>query len=274
MSPGSAAAVRRAAELCSSQEACLHLVHVLSPSRARFGSLFRRVLGQQAVSPGNAVALLRQAAARLEAEYCIPVETHVRVGRAAVEIADCARQAGADLVVLGNPPDSRLRRALRAGTAVQVHWRTGLPVLAVSQAVSRLYGPILMPCDLSQLSAATAQRARRLFPDSRLVLLYAYEPPGLKLLPLRDVSEDVAADYRQLTLFQGMSRLHLFAREASLEKAAVMRVALEAPVLSIRRMAAELEADLVALRLPRRWRPGGVSERLVARPPCDVLLMP
>src|SRR5688500_20120722 len=90
-SPVASAAMRRAAQLAAACGARLALLHV-----ARHRSAWERLGG--AVPPS---AALHREAARLRAEYRIPVKAHLAKGAAHQEIDGFARASGADLVVLG-----------------------------------------------------------------------------------------------------------------------------------------------------------------------------
>src|SRR5688572_5655307 len=90
-SPVSSAALQRAAELAAASGARLALLHVARDRSAPIRS-------GDAVPP---LGVLHAEAARIHAEYGIPVEGHLAQGAAHKQIAAFARAAGAVLVVLG-----------------------------------------------------------------------------------------------------------------------------------------------------------------------------
>lgn len=240
-------AVRRAAQLCRASGARLHLVHVASPG------------GRRQPSAAAAVTRLRQSAARLIAEFNVPVETHLGVGAVASEIALLAQAARADLIVVGNSRKGLVAEILRLNTVLRLRRQTRLPLLAVSDALLRPYRFALLASDLSPESAQAGRRARQLFPDARLVVLHALRPPY--------------ADEGRARL-EAMERLRAFARGSLLQKDALLRVDVGHPALCARREAQALTVDLIVLQPTKGWFDTGVTDHLVADPPCDILLMP
>ena len=240
-------AVRRAAQLCRASGARLHLLHVARPGRWR------------QPSAGAAVTQLRQTAARLIAQFDVPVEPQLGVGSVAAEIGLLAEAAHADLVVLGNSRQGLIAEILRLNTTLRLRRRTRLPLLAVSNPLLRPYGSVLLASDLSVESAHAGRSARRLFPDARLIVLHALRPPY--------------ADERRARL-EAMERLRGFAHGSLLQKDALLRVEVGHPALCARREAQALAVDLIALQPTKGWFDTGVTEHLVADPPCDLLLMP
>ena len=216
----------------------------------------------------------RQSAARLIAEFGVQVETHLGVGSVAGEIAQLAQAAQADLIVVGNSRQSLVAEILRLNTALRLRRRTRLPLLAVSNPLLRPYSFVLLACDLSAESAHAARGARRLFPHALLVMLHSFESPYAGISALRGLSPDARDADEQRARLEGMEQLRQFAREALLDRDAVLRVDVGHPALSARRQALALGVDLIVLRPTDGWFDSGVTEHLVADPPCDLLLMP
>lgn len=252
-------AVRRAAQLCRAAGWRMHLVHVLSRASGK---------------ASTAVKSLQQAAARVMAEFDLPVETHLGVGSVWREIGAQARAAHADLIVVGNCRKGFLAEILGLNTALRVQRSTDVPLLAVSSPILRPYLSMLLASDLSAEAARAAQQARRFFPDSTLIVLHAFESPYTGMLAMTGASLEVLDGYRHRARLEGMERLRAFARETALGDNALLRVDLGHPALSTRRTASKLGVDVVVLRPTKRWLTSGVTEHLIADPPCDLLLMP
>jgi nucleotide-binding universal stress UspA family protein len=266
-------ALRRAGHLCRANGARMHLIHVMSPAGAKAGSMLNAISGRR-LGASVAISHLRQAAGRIIAEFDVPVDTHLGVGDLSREIGAYARAARADLIVVGNSRKNFLEEVLGLNTALRVQRKTDFPLLAVSSPALRPYTRVLLASDLSAEAARAGQRALRFFPDSMFVVLHAYESPYTGMLAMTGATQDVLEDYRRRARLEGMERLHTFARDASLDKHAILRVDLGHPALSARRQATELGIDLVVLRPTKRWLTSGVTEHLIADPPCDLLLMP
>jgi nucleotide-binding universal stress UspA family protein len=255
-------AVRRAAQLCRASGARLHLVHVASPG------------GRRQPSAAAAVTRLRQSAARLIAEFDVPVETHLGVGSVAGETALLAQGARADLIVLGNSRKGLVAEILRLNTVLRLRRQTRLPLLAVSDALLRPYRFALLASDLSPESAQAGRRARQLFPDARLVVLHALQSAYAGMLALRGLNADARDADEGRARLEAMERLRAFARGSLLQKDALLRVDVGHPALCARREAQALAVDLIVLQPTKGWFDTGVTDHLVADPPCDLLLMP
>jgi nucleotide-binding universal stress UspA family protein len=240
----------------------MHLIHVL-----RAGASGSR-------SASAAVTSLRQAAARIISEFDVPVDTHLRVGNVAREIGSYAQAMGADLIVVGNSRRNFFQEVLGMNTAQRLQRRTSLPLLAVSNPLLQPYSIALLTSDLSPEAARATQHALRLFPESTLVVLHAVESPYTGMLAMTGATREVLEDYGSRAKLEALERLRAFTRGASLDSRAILRVELGHPALSARRQARALGADLIVLRPTKGWLTSGVTEHLIADPPCDLLLMP
>ena len=255
-SPVSLAAMRRAAQLAAAAGARLALLHVARhrPAPVRSGN---------AVSP---LATLHAEAARIRADYHIPVEAHLTKGAAHKEITAFALAAGADLVVLG------LRRGflqdlLGSATAQRVRHRLAVPLLAVTREPRGHYRRILVATDLSPASARGAHMALRMFPHASIGLLHVCRPLFEDKLSMGGVSECAREEYRRRAAMQAMISLSDFARRTSLGRALLeVRLGSAAAVLSER--AKEVRADLLVLAPSQKsW-----LERLIFFGTTDVML--
>src|SRR6202008_2108869 len=90
-------AVRRAAHLCRANGARMHLIYVMSTAGAKARSMLDAISSRGRLSASAAVSHLRQAAARIIAEFDVPVDTHLGVGNVSREIGAHARAVRADL---------------------------------------------------------------------------------------------------------------------------------------------------------------------------------
>jgi nucleotide-binding universal stress UspA family protein len=270
----STAVVRRAAQLCRANGGRLHLIHILSPASAKARALLNALGAHGRLSASAAVSHLRHVEARVVTEFDIQVDTHLGVGHIPREIASYARVLEADLIVLGNYRRRFVAQLLGTSTALRVQRKAKVAVLAVSNPDLRPYARILFASDLSPEAARAAQQSLRYFRDSKLIVLHAFEPPYTGMLAVANSSETVAQDHRRRAELDGMERLRAFARQALLSEDSVLRVDLQHPVLAARRQAREDDVDLMLLQPSKHWRKSGVTQQLMADPPCDLLLMP
>ena len=267
-------AVRRAAQLCRAYGARLHLVHVVRPAGLRSGAMLSALGAPEPLAAGGAVSHLRQSASRVIAEFDVPIDTHLAMGTVSREIGTLARAVQADLVVIGNSRRGLVAEVLGINTALRVHRRADLPVLAVSSALLRPYGRVLLTADLSPQAAQAAQRTRRFFPEARLILLHACDAHFSGLLSLGGVSREAQDRNRRRAEIEAMEHLRAFADSTLLDRNAILRVDLAHPAIAARGQARELDVDLISLQPTKRWLTSGVTEHLIGHPPCDLLLMP
>jgi nucleotide-binding universal stress UspA family protein len=137
------------------------------------------------------------------------------------------------------------------------------------------YKHIVVATDFSDDSRQAARSARRLFPQSSITLLHAYEAPFESKLAGR-VSDEALQGLRGRALNQAHRDLDAFASATGVGHAA--RVARHGPpAMRIREYATDAFADLIAIgseEVPRLQNAllGSVSLDVVTQANCDVLL--
>jgi universal stress protein A len=121
------------------------------------------------------------------AEEAVDVEYEVRVGKPAVQILECARAHGCDLIVMSTHGLTGIRKLFFGSTTERVLRETTIPVLAVHPLAEapqsaadahRVIGRILVPVDLTPTSLAQVQLARRIAEPLGLpiVITHVVEP--------------------------------------------------------------------------------------------------
>ncbi len=263
----SSAALQRAAQLAAASGTRLALLHVARDRSAPIRS-------GDAVPPLGA---LHAEAARIRAEYGIPVEAHLAQGAAHKEIATFARAAGAALVVLG------LRRGflqdlLGSATAQRVQHRLGVPVLAVTRKPRGPYRRILVATDLSPASARGAHMALRMFPHASLGLLHVCRPLLDDHLSIGPANRRAREAYRRRAATQAMISLSAFAKRTSLGRA-FLEVRLGSAAAVLRERAEQVGADLLVLAPSRKsWLERliffGTTDAMLSHAEHDVLITP
>lgn len=275
-SPAAGDAVRRAAQLACAHDARMALMHVMRPLPALLAGVLRVAGRKDRPEPGEALSNLRRTAARIIAEFGVPIDTELASGHVASAVAALSRAAHADLVVLGSTRSSFFRDLLSINTARSVRSQAGIPVLAVSRPVRRAYRRVLLlAADLSPEAARAQAMARRLFPAAMLTVVHVFESPyeGLSLASAR---QDAVDEHRGRMALQAAQRLEAFACAAGFDGKAVLEVRKGDPAACMRMRVRELDADLVVLPAVTPSLEGamtsGAIEQLLADPPCDVLL--
>jgi nucleotide-binding universal stress UspA family protein len=259
--------MRRAAHVAARAGARLALLHVAPPRPGR-----ARIAG--AMPPPE--SLLREAA-RLRAQYRVPVEAHITNGAAAREIGAFAGAARAELVVLGLR-SGFMRNLLGSDTAQRLWRRAALPVLAVKREARGPYRRILVPTDLSPASQRTAAIAARTFPRTVLHLLYAYRPPLEGPLAVAGIDKRARDEYHRHAVRKARLQLSEFASRLRHARTR-LHVVVGHPAASIRTHARRIDADVIVLaRTGKPWLEtlllGSVTRAVAPHTRCDVLVVP
>lgn len=159
-SPGAVAAVRRAALLPIATGGTLSVVHVVPDA---IPSGFRAALVEQGKERLR-TALVDVSQVEKRRGTKVRVETELLSGAPYVAIVRHARQAGADLVVVGRHGAHGVRHAFIGSTAERVVRKGDIPVLVVHQKAIRPYRRALAAIDLSETSRRVADLALALLP--------------------------------------------------------------------------------------------------------------
>jgi nucleotide-binding universal stress UspA family protein len=149
-SPASDRPLEAAAALAAHCGAVLHLVHVVDaaaggPAELGVPTPFRIAHEHRVVDAGRAAA---EQTARLRLP--VPVTVSVAVGPPAREILRCARQAGADLIVLGPHRARRLGDRLLGSTAERVVRGAHVPCLVATAPLRLPVRSVVAPVDLAE----------------------------------------------------------------------------------------------------------------------------
>lgn len=167
------AAVRVAALLAERKHTTLSAVCVLEPVRIVDGG-YASWYVQTPEEDEAARASLRAAVSEQLRRCGVSAIIRVRTGPPASEIADLARESGAEVIVLGLGRHHLLERALGNETALQLVQLASTPVLAVPSGTSSMPRRSLAAIDFSPTSIASARTyAQWLVAGDTLHLVYA-----------------------------------------------------------------------------------------------------
>ncbi|KYF67982.1 universal stress protein [Sorangium cellulosum] len=127
----------------------------------------------------------------------VDVETVVKVGSPAAEIADCATSTSAELIVMGRGGSRALRDTFLGSTAERVIRRGQLPVLAVRLAPRAAYSRPAVALDLEQGSTEVLALMLRLIPAPRprATVIHAFDTPYRGVI-YPSLSEEDAEEWR------------------------------------------------------------------------------
>lgn len=279
LSPLAGQAVARAFGLAAQQGALLSLAHVLND---RVLEQLRLLMGGEA---GPVEQRLREAAlARLQAQidavdrHGITPDVRLLTGEIIATLLHEAERTDAGLVVLGAIGEARARRFVLGATVERLLQKTRRPLLVVRQPVTGPYRRVLVPVDFSDWSLPSLQLARALAPESRLVLLHAYEVPFESQLNFAGLEEGVMQTYRTETRLQAEAQLKALAAEARLPAGSYdIRLKHGPAVPMIEQALVQESCDLVVMgKHGRGWVEevlmGSATQHLVQEAGIDVLV--
>jgi nucleotide-binding universal stress UspA family protein len=205
----------------------------------------------------------------------VPVVCEVVPGRADRALADAARLARAELIVLGATRRGRIGQWLVGTTAQHVVRHAPCPVLVVRSARPRPLRRVLLAGDLTEFSSAVHEHTTRL-----VDALCGVESPTLRSVFVSPLEGEVPSGERAKLLDWGSAELEAFLWEGALRELPIeRRVRLGHPAHEIVAEAREWGADLLVMGTHARkgagrvlW--GSVAEEALPRAQCDVLVVP
>lgn len=266
-------AFRRATLLARQFDASLTIVHAVDDDRPR------RIV---AAARDEAEKLLRQIAATLQEVDRIACETRVILAAPFMGIAQAARDAKPDLLVIGSHRRQVLRDVFIGTTAERTIRTVDCPVLMVNAMPAGYYRHVLQTTDLSDCSRSALQRfpALGIGARARNSMLHVFDAPALRLafshsMP-KDQQESYLAEERK-----GASRdLSDFLAPAKLGNCdPIVRYDKQEAPQEILNVAKEEGADLIVLSTHGRsglgkLLIGSVTEQVLRTSPVDVLAIP
>lgn len=175
-SPGSNAAVERAAQLAAAHGVSLHLLHAFDVSawHSLKGVFDAQRLTAEPPTDVRMQQRLTDSAASLAVQTGLKVEAHFAVGPADKAIDAYVKAQACSLVVVGARAEPGWLGL--GGTAEKVVRSPDGPVLIVRSSPPRPYHKVLVAVDLREGSLRASQFSLELLPDANHHLLYAVDP--------------------------------------------------------------------------------------------------
>jgi len=217
----------------------------------------------------------------------VRIETVVKIGAAAKEIAACASAVEAELIVMGRGGRS-LRDIFLGSTAERVIRRGQLPVLVVRLAPRAVYSRPAIALDLDQAAHEVLALALRVVqpPRPRVAIIHAFDAP-YEGLGYPSISEDDAEGRRgelKIKITQDVAKLlstSLAQAKISPEQAPrwTMHIRYGSPRLVIEKAVKRADTDLLVLgthgyRGVAHVFLGTVAGEVLRDVACDVLIVP
>lgn len=190
LTPGSDRVIRRVAQLPLADDARLTLVHVIPkslPVRARESAERDAKKSLDVEASDLARGLSKRVA----------IQSLIKVGAAAAEIARCASSVKAELIVMGRGGGRAVRDLFLGSTAERVIRRGQLPVLVVRLAPRTPYRRPALALDLDQAAHEIVTWVLRVIPAPRpkVAVIHACDSPYRGMI-YPSLSTDDAEEYR------------------------------------------------------------------------------
>ena len=271
--PKSEIAIERAGLMAQDLDAELSLLHVVVPSQSD------RALEQHLQ---QAIAQARARARPPLWKYATTPEVIVKTGSPANRIIETMDEVGARLAVLGPHRRRAARDALSGTIAGKVLSARTAPVLIVKQEPRGSYRNVLLALDLSEVSSLALRAAESfvMTPETRAMIVHAYEPPSDGMLAYAGVREEIMGSYRMRWARNTEIAVRDLIKRNTRDFTRYSIVLKEThPTPAILEAADRVHPDLLILgtrghgRL-RRALLGSVANRVLHNARCDVLIVP
>ncbi len=229
---------------------------------------------------GLAETLREDAATRLE-RYCADMAgqfacdyaVRAELGDPAVDLAEAAQEADADLVVIGLHRRRRILDRLRGTTMERIVRASNLPVLVVRDPADHDYRAVLAPVDFSPAAMTALHLARALAPDATITAFHALYIPFAGF-----TREDKGGPVTRSYLREVSAQMKNWATSGGLPEGVAMPDIQEGGLTEIYgQMLGRRKPDLIAIGAHARsglapYMLGSFAASLVRDPPCDLLV--
>lgn len=281
LTPRSDRVLARVARLPLAEGARITLMHVVP------GSLPRR---EQLRAERDAGKALQEEARHLRdlLRVEVTIETFVKVGSGATEIADCATWMKAELIVMGRGGGRALRDAFLGSTAERVVRQSKRPVLVVRLPARSNYSRPTLALELDEAAHEAVRLMLHVLPPPRprVEVIHAYDIPYHGLI-YSSISED-EADERKAELCKHAARELPKLLDEALGRAGVrpadgpswkIHVRFGSPRIVVENAMKKAQPDLLVLGTRGHSGAayvflGTVAGDLLRAATCDVLLVP
>lgn len=156
-------------KLKNSQLVVLHVVNI-----TMFDRFFKDLLNLNKVSNDVRDKILKM----LDSMEVDDAKVVVKNGITSAMILECAKEEGADLIILGDHGEFHLKDILLGTTARSVILGASIPVLVVKNDDEPHYKKVMANVDFSKTSVEAFNRACRLLPDAKFIFYHGYVMPS------------------------------------------------------------------------------------------------
>lgn len=267
-------AVARGAALAKAAGAKLTVVHIVDDDQPES-------LAEAAES--EAQSLFEKLSKSTRSKYGIDVSTLVVRGEPHLELHEAAKNAGADLIIVGSHRRNLIRNTFVGTTAERSIRASNVPVLIARSPDGEPYRAPLIALDLNErdLHPFSAAKALELFDAAEASVVFAYDLYGnYHLLRQAGATDAELQKYISEEEATVRPRAQSILENAEVKPAAViLKPALFNAYEPVLETANEKSSDLIVVGTKRkqafeRFRIGSVSEAILRRAETDVLVVP
>jgi nucleotide-binding universal stress UspA family protein len=166
------AALKQAAHIAATADTVSDLTVLHAINR----TLFERFFGDGAED--KMVSSAKQRLQKIIGELGIEAKTTVVIGEPYVAIGQITNEQGANLVIVGDHGEFRLRDLLLGTTTKKLIEHLTVPILVIKTKLTHDYSRILLATDFSEHSRKAIMCACALFPNAKYTIFNAYLAPN------------------------------------------------------------------------------------------------
>ena len=267
-------AIARGAALARAQNAKLTVAHIVDDDQSE------RLASAAETEAG---ALFDALSAGLQRDHHLDASLVVTRGDPHAEILNVARNRTADLIVVGAHRRNLVRNTFIGTTAERSIRTSNVPVLVARAPDVPPYRRPLIALDLNEggLEPLTASRALGLFDASKANVVFAYDlHDSHHLLKRAGATDEELEDHLKRAEAEVRPRALGILREVKINPGdVILKPALHNAYDPVLEAAKSVMADVIVVGTKRkkafeRFRIGSVSEAILRRAECDVLVIP
>lgn len=266
-------ALRRAIYLAKSLPAALSLVHVVDEDQPK------RLVDTQVETTGH---LLQEQADGIREMDGIECDWQVIRGGPGVALGIAAKEAGADLLVLGPHRQQTLRDVFFGTTAERTMRTSPSPILTAKGVPNGSYRHVLLAVDMSDCSsdAIGVFTSLGLGRNAAVSLVHVFDAAAATMMTRTAVAREEISDYMEDEKRKASVALLKFLETQPIDPGNIHVVPEHGSVAAtIATLAAQISADLIVvgtrgLNGAKKLFLGSVAEKIIGESECDTLAVP
>lgn len=228
---------------------------------------------------GELLAKLKRSIEDVDGVTC---RTDSRRGKVAAGLVESAREAGAELIMIGPHRKARFRDWLKGSTAEQIIARANVPLIVVNAVPAEPWRRYLFPVDFGAAARRAADVISNLsfVPETGIVIAHVYDAEAREMLGRALVRGTDREDYLRGEARKAHAGLLEFVRELGFDRSKlVVREASGSVGGSVAEVARHENIDLIILSSSNKGvveeaMVGSVTEALLQEGAHDIMIVP